>query len=848
MLRNRVLFVAIAVAVLAVATVFVHPEIALQGKVYSSSDSQAAAAFQRAGDDALEAGEFPHWNPFVFGGMPSYGSLAYNPRTYPLTGPIRLLREGFGLPPMTWLLVHYLVAALGVTGWLRWRCVPWPAAIAGGVLVLALPKMSAWGAYGHGTKLGTFAWMPFALWFAEAVLRRGRVAWAAGLALFVGLMLLRAHIQITYYAVLAIAVMVVVWWIFDLRSDERRRPVLIRTGWIAVAGLVGLGIALVLVLPVLEYQGFSIRGAAGAGGGGDADAAFEYATNWSLSWSEIATLWWPTTAGYGRGAYVGGMPFTDYPNYIGLPLLVLGLIGFLLRRDRTLWAMMALAVLSLLIALGDDFFLYRVLYELLPGFDKFRVPSMILAVHHLAVIVLAAHGLEALVSSAAARTRPRWLGRPTLVVSLSVALVLLLLGSIGADALRDSMATNWGDMAQQFGRPVPPADAVRAAADLAVADALRVGAILAAIPLVLVAVAMRRLPVPWAMGLIAFLLFLDLWRVQMPLIHPEGTLPHAQRAGNRVVAVDSPPMIHDPERLRDYTADAELTRWLRERDPRPRVFPIGGWESDNRLAARGIVSLGGYHAAKLDVYERLREQMYGGRPPALRLANLFSADWVVAARPFEQQTVEQLRQLGLDLAEPPALVTEEGTVYENRSALPRAWLVGDHERERSGVDTTDKLPRSAVLARVASSGFDPRSTAIVSAEPDPAPKPGATEGSVEVVEERYNGIELRVDTPVDGLLVVSDVWYPHWTVTIDGEEARMLRANFALRAVAVPAGEHTVEFAVDDSSYRTGRTVSNLALLLVLAGFAWTPVQSWRRRRGGENGDGRSVRSERDTG
>ena len=168
MLRNRVLFVAIAVATLAVATVFVHPEIALQGKVYSSSDSQAAAAFQRAGDDALEAGEFPHWNPFVFGGMPSYGSLAYNPRTYPLTGPIKLLREGFGLPPMTWLLVHYLVAALGVTGWLRWRCVPWPAAIAGGVLVLALPKMSAWGAYGHGTKLGNLC-----VDALRAVVRRG---------------------------------------------------------------------------------------------------------------------------------------------------------------------------------------------------------------------------------------------------------------------------------------------------------------------------------------------------------------------------------------------------------------------------------------------------------------------------------------------------------------------------------------------------------------------------------------------------------------------------------------------------------------------------------------------------
>ena len=847
MLRTRILSVVIAVVVLIVAAILVHPEIALQGKVYSSSDSQAAAAFQRAGDDALEAGEFPLWNPFVFGGMPSYGSLAYNPRTYPLTEPIKVLREGLGLPPMTWLLVHYLVAAMGVTGWLRWRCLPWSVAVAGGLFVLALPKMAAWGAYGHGTKLGTFAWMPFALWFAEAVLRRGRVAWAAALALVVGLMLLRAHIQITYYAVMAIAVLVVVWWIFDLRSDERRRPVLVRTGWIAAAGLVGLGIALVLVLPVLEYQGFSIRGATGAGGGGgDAEAAFEYATNWSLSWSEVATLWWPTTAGYGRGAYVGGMPFTDYPNYVGLPLLVLGLIGFLIRRDRTLWAMMALAVLSLLIALGDDFFLYRVLYEALPGFDKFRVPSMILAVHHLAVIVLAAHGLEALVSSVAAETRPRWMGRPLLVVSLSVALVLLLLGTIGAGALRDSMASNWAEMARQFGRPVPPADAVRAAADLAVADALRLGAVLAAIPLVLVAVAMRRLPVPWATGLVAFVVFVDLWRVQMPLIHPEGTLPHAQRSGNRVVAIDSPPMIHDPERLRDYTAEDELTSWLREQDPRPRVFPIGGWESDNRLAARGIVSLGGYHAAKLDVYERLRQEMYGGRPPALRLANLFSADWVVTARPFDQQTIGQLRQLGLDLAEPPALVTDEGTVYENRSALPRAWLVGDHELERSGTDTTDELPRSTVLSRVASPRFDPRSTAIVSAEPDPVPRPGATEGSVEVLEERYNGIELRVDMPADGLLVVSDVWYPHWTVTVDGEEARMLRANFALRAVALPVGEHKVEFAVDASSHRTGRTVSNVALLLVVAGFVWTPVQSWRRRR--SNGDGPTVRTERDAG
>ena len=827
MLLSRIKNVALAAVVLLVAVIALHPEIALQDKVYSSSDSQAAAAFQRVGDDALAAGEFPHWNPYVFAGMPSYGSLAYNPRTYPLTEPVRDLRDALGLPHMTWLLVHYWIAALGMTAWLRWRCASWPAAIMGGVLLIAVPKLAAWGAYGHGTKLGTFAWMPWVLWFAEAVLRRGRVAWASLLALGLSLMLLRAHVQITYYAVMAIGIMVLTWWAFDLRHPERRRPTLVRTGWIVAAGVVALGIALVLVLPILEYQSHSIRGAESQGGG----AAFEYATGWSLSWPEIATLWWPTAAGYGRGAYVGGMPFTDYPNYVGLPLLLLGLLGFLLRRDRTMWAMLVISVLSVLIALGDHFFLYGLLYDVLPGFNKFRVPSMILGLHHLAVIVMAAAGLDALMQRLSAEERPKWLGRPTLVAVASVGLVMVLLGSMGADALRDASATRWAEMARSFGRATPPANAIMAGADIAVADALRLGAIVLALAAIGVAVARRRLPVPAATALIALLLFVDLWRVQQPLIHPEDTLPHLQRAEGRVVAVPSPPMIREPDRLAEYTADAELTRWLRQRSERPRVFPLGGWESDNRLAARGIISLGGYHAAKLQVYERLRERMYDPNQPAFFLANMLAADWVVTSRPFAQQVLEQVRRLGLDLADQPALVTEEGTVYENRSALPRAWMVERYVLEQPRSDTTGNEPQASVLGRVMGADFDPRQEAIVSAEPSPAPRPGAARASVEVVEERYNGLTLRVDTPAAGLLVVSDVWYPTWDVTIDGEDARLLRANYVLRAVAVPAGQHTVDFEFDAGRYQAGLTVSRLALLLVVVGLAWSPARTWWTKR-----------------
>mgnify|MGYP006278408623 FL=1 len=183
----------------------------------------------------------------------------------------------------------------------------------------------------------------------------------------------------------------------------------------------------------------------------------------------------------------------------------------------------------------------------------------------------------------------------------------------------------------------------------------------------------------------------------------------------------------------------------------------------------------------------------------------------------------------MDIVSTLELVTTEGAVYANRSALPRAWLVGDFELERPGHDTTSQEPAPAVLDRVVSPGFDPTATAIVSDTPEPTPRPDAVSGTVETVEEGYNGITLRVRTPADGLLVVSDVWYPHWEVTVDDQPATLLRANYALRAVAVPAGEHVVEFRYDDGSYRTGLVVSRLALVLVIVGFVAEPA---RRRFG----------------
>ena len=148
---------------------------------------------------------------------------------------------------------------------------------------------------------------------------------------------------------------------------------------------------------------FSIRGGGPSGG-----ADYNYATSWSFSPKELLTFIIPSAFGFGGQTYWGNMPFTDYPNYMGIVILALAAIGFVHRRDQLMWFLLGTSILAIFISFGKNMnIIYDLFYSFFPYFNKFRVPAMILILVQFNASVMAALGLNYLLTLHK-QVIPRW--------------------------------------------------------------------------------------------------------------------------------------------------------------------------------------------------------------------------------------------------------------------------------------------------------------------------------------------------------------------------------------------------------------------------------------------------------
>ena len=533
----------------------------------------------------------------------------------------------------------------------------------------------------------------------------------------------------------------------------------------------------------------------------------------------MPTLVLPAAAGFGRATYLGRMPFTDYPNYFGILLILLALAAWWRGQRSLVLCLGIVGALAILVSLGRfGPGLYPLLYDHLPYFNKFRIPSMILILVSFVLAVLAPLGVAAWAQGHFPGGRP-W----TLPAIMGLAGAILLLG--GGAGLAENPFRDWlQDLATAGQRPTAPV-MLDAAWDLHRASLIRIGLVLLATSSAFWFAArnsgFRQNGLVW---ILVWFVAADLLGVDRLVVHPERGLKDvvtdtSGRSRLGPAGRLSRPLVPLVERQAGSEVAALVAALGHDR-----VWPLGNSGGRNTWMIEGIRSLGGYHPAKLAAYEKIRSRILG-QQPAGRLAGWLSGSVLAIEGALQPRELELLRSWGV-LLDPQPLHTGPVMLYRNRAALPRARLLTGWRLESS---LPEKDDLDSFLDGIQAGRIDVAST-VTLAEP-PAPLPGIAAEPLPVpvfLEDGLDEVVVQVQTPVPALLLLADMFAPGWQVEVDGAAVPLLRADLVLRAVALDQGEHTVRFHYRDLSLRRGLWIS-LVGLLVAAGLM--VGSSFRRRK-----------------
>lgn len=774
---------AIALGFLALSLLVFFAPMVFSGKVFLPPDNIASMSHRPYLDEVKATGEYPLWTPYLFSGMPSLGSLIAAPGTNPFSTVLAPL--GPSLKPIAW----YFLIGLFTFLLARRRVESRFAALMAAVAFVYCTHVIGWVMAGHNSKLATTVFLPVILLMADRLMEKpGAVNWAL-MALAVGLSIVTSHMQITYYALLSAGLLMVFLTIAQLRAGARPAGVGLAWGLFGLAALIGLGASAVVSLPVQEYSHWSIRGAEGAG------LTREYATNWSFHPAEILTFFIPAFFGFGNATYWGWMPFTEAPHYMGILPLFLAILGAVLCwKDRLTKYLVALGVIGLFVSFGKEFpILYDPLFNLLPMFNKFRVPSMALILTQLAVALLAALAIDALarpVHDAEHRARTATFKR-----------TLMIFGGLFLAAGFFTMAARGSIIAAATPKIGAPAAAEAAA--MAGRNFLLVLLFFAVGAGALWCWVNRSLTRSIAFPVLLLVTMTDLWVVGLKQAHylepgdtgrlfaPTGTVDY---------------LLKDTDQFRIMPLSAPLA------------------PSPNWWAYFMLENAHGYHPAKLKVYQDMLDEQ---GPLGL-------------AKPLQRGNFNLLRaanvkylilgQAGLDGPELTTVKTTNGTAngqavsevtYRLNRALPRAFFV---DRYRVLPDP------KAVLTAMADTRWDPAAEVLLLEEPGAAIQPAAG-AAVRITAHQPHHLKADVEATGNQLLYISEVWYPEgWTANLDGQPIRILRANHAFRALVVPPGRHHLTMDFSDPAYVKGRTISLASYGLIGAALLVGLLLARRRR------------------
>ena len=771
-----------------------------KGYIFGGGDTTAAKGMtQQLNAYYADTGEYPLWQPYIFSGMPAFSSMMFTKWVY-FPNLILGILNSAGIPALWTMLFHYLLAAMGVFTLLRYLKVDFFAAVLGGLAFMLTPFFIVMITVGHGSQMMTAAYLPWLLYAAKRIFDKPDLRGSLILAIIAGFQFQRGHVQIAYYGWMAVGWYGLIEAIFRFRTKEWKQFPL-SLAYLGSGLVLGVGLAAVLYIPSLAYAAHSIRG--GSAGGG---LEYGYATSWSLPPYEVLSLFFSDWFGFGGQNYWGGRPFTEHSDFLGMTLIILMVAAFF-NRDlfKEKIYLVSTIGLALLVSFGNYFpYLYDILFKLLPFFNKFRVPSMILILLELMVALLAGLGLYTILNMDESRKKQleKKLFIAFGILGAGFVLVLLFKGMVTgafAASLADSPKFH------------PQLSAPRIAMFY---SSLVKGLFIGTLGLVLI----------WAYmaekikGLILSLGMLALVVVELGNVDLRFTKNAINPAKVRATEQETPAI----RKLKELT-----------RENPGRIFPVHSLFGSNIWAMYGLESIGGYSPAKLKI---LQDFLNSTRIEQTFLTKYYSQTASGAApRSIEEVDVslrkrhlDVLRNLNVKYLVSPYPINDplfklvdqpmhimggqraQVLIYEFMDDYPRAWFVPNIQTASSS---------ALVSAYLDETPAEPKKIAFVLDAEATLAQTEFSVGKVVVNESSLQHMILGTKNPDPGFLVLSEVFYPAgWTAYLDGDtKLEMYATNELIRGFLIPAGNHEIELVYEPSAVRAGFRLTLLSVMIIFA-------------------------------
>lgn len=763
-----------------IAAIYMAP--AFDGKVIQQGDALKSSAMSKEQSDFhKKTGEHTIWNSSMFSGMPGYQIMTgVEPHSLFLDVENIINLKFLGYSKSIGVIFLYLIGfyvcllAFGVNPWLSLL-----GALAFGLGSYNIIIIEA----GHLTKAWALAMMAPILGGMLLIFKRKYVWGGILFTIVLGTQIAYNHIQITYYTMLIGIILGVVYFVYAIK-EKWVKQFMVGIGVMLIGCAFAIGCNASLLFMNQEYAKYTMRGGSeisvtpedlykdgetksiAASDGLDIDYAFA----WSYGKGEIYTLLVPGAYGGGSGEtvgtdsefyknfrqkraplYWGDQPFTSGPVYFGAIIIFLFVLGLFVVKGPERWWILLATILAILMSWGKNLMGFNsFLFDHLPLYNKFRTPSMSLVIANVTMVLMAVLALKTIFDKENPVDKKKLNLGLYISTGITAGFILLMMAFSGSMSFSGASDVQ---MAAQYGAQW---DAIQ---DVLVKDrkALFMSDSWRSLILILLAAVSLWLYINKAIkqsgiviGILACLVLFDLWGVDRRYLNDSNFITE-----KRV-------------KLRPSETDQMLDQYAAQfKDEDYRVFDLSVNTFNDSYPSAFHHQIGGYHAAKLRRYQDLID-FYLSRHINTNVLNMLNARYVVTSGQNGQVQVQR-----------------------NPDALGNAWFVDQYQLVED--------PNAEILAL---KELNPADTAIIDkrfASMVQGKNLERDSNSVIVMEHQkpYNPdyVVYKTKTSKEQLAVFSEVYYaPDWRAYIDGKPADYFRANYILRAMVIPAGEHTVEF------------------------------------------------------